>query len=69
MSEDERHKELMEAIKKLTVTVGSLNPDPEQTIGEHRKSKKRALFLSWYAAIVSTLAMLALVGNFIFSQF
>lgn len=65
MNDDERHKELLLAIQKLTIAVGSLNPDPEKTIGQHRSSKRKAQFLSWYASIVSTFAMFILGANFL----
>lgn len=40
MTEDERHEKLLIALQNLAIAVGSLNPDPEKTIGEHRKEQK-----------------------------
>jgi hypothetical protein len=54
------------ALQNLAIAVGSLNPDPEKTIGEHRKEQKQTTLLSFYAAITSTIAILFTALEIIF---
>jgi hypothetical protein len=59
----EEVKQITDALQRLTIAAQPLNPDPEQTIGDFRREKRNATYLSLFAGVVSVLALVVGVLN------
>lgn len=69
MKERNEIKDIVEALYHVKIAIESLNPDPTQTIKEYKRTQTVDRFLLYYSTVVSTLAALAIIANFIFSRF
>jgi hypothetical protein len=56
---DDQATDLVKALRGIQVAVGSLNPDPKQTIGQYRRSRRLTFGLAIYSAVLSTVLALS----------
>ena len=57
MEERNEMKHVVEALYKVMIAIQSLNPDPLQTIGEHRREKSFDRVISIVAIVLSSIAI------------